>query len=140
MANENENPLDDRITFEIAKELAGKGNYEEAIELLSPLVHSEFSVEALNLLAKIHAQRQDFENAEKYFNDVLKHDKNNHEALSGLKKCQELKNSKVKTYLSFNKLKVYSIVTILALILIVGAIGIVSFSSNKKKYTSKINK
>ncbi len=130
MANENENPMDDKITLEIARELAGKGNYDEAIELLSPLIHSEFSVEALNLLAKIHAQRQDFENAEKYFNDVLKQDKNNQEALSGLKKCQELKNSKVKTYFSFNKLKVYSIVAVIVLIMIVGAIGIVSFSSN----------
>lgn len=121
--NEN-NEANDRITFEIARKLASEGNYNEAINLLSPLIHSQFSIEALNLLGKIYAQMQDFESAQIYFNQALEQDANNAEAKMGLDKCLELKDSKLKTYFSFNKLKVYSIIA--ALIVIVGIIAVVS--------------
>lgn len=118
------NEANDWIAFEIARKLASEGNYNEAINLLSPLIHSQVSIEALNLLGKIYAQMQDFESAQIYFNQALKQDANNAEAKIGLDKCMELKDSKLKTYFIFNKLKVYSIITVL--IVIVGIIAIAS--------------
>lgn len=127
MVEENDVQADNKITLEIARELAVKGNYNEAIDLLNPLINSEFSIEALNLLGKIYAQTQNFDSAEKCFSNALKIDKDNSEALAGLNKCKELKNSKLKTYFSFNKLKVYSIAVVL--LLLIGAIALISFNS-----------
>lgn len=117
MANE-------KINLEIAKDLALKGNYEEAIDILSPLVHSSFSIEALNLLAKIYAQMKDFENAEYCFMKVLEQDENNSEALNGYMKCKELKKSKIKTFFNFNKTKSYVILLIIIFIIIILAIAL----------------
>ncbi|WP_405307031.1 tetratricopeptide repeat protein [Methanobrevibacter sp.] len=125
MMDDNEQ-MNDKITLEIAKKLASEGNYDEAITLLSPLIHSSFSIEALNLLGKIYAQNQDFESAGVYFKEVLQQDSNNVEAINGLKKCEELKGSKIKTYFNFNKLKVFSM--IIAAILVIGIISFASFS------------
>ena len=117
MANENDN-LNEKINLEIAKDLAIEGKYEEAINILSPLVHSPFSIEALNLLAKIYAQNKDFKNAEYCFMKVLEQDENNSEALNGYMKCKELKGSKIKTFFNFNKTKSYVILFIILLIII----------------------
>lgn len=109
MVNENGNYENELITIEIAKKLASDGRYNDAYSLLRPLVRSPYSVEASIIIAKIYAQNRDFESAEKYFLYVLQIDGHNLEALEGLKKCRELKDSPFRTFLSFNKLKLVAL-------------------------------
>lgn len=135
MSEEN-NSVNDKITLDIARKLASEGNYEEAIPLLSSLIHSEFSIEALNLLGKIYAQKQDFDSAKVYFDQVLQQDSSNVEAKKGLAKCHELKDSKFKTYLGFNKLKVYSIIAaVLVVACLLAAIGLGAMQSGGHNYS-----
>jgi len=106
MANEHRNTENDKITLEIARKLASEGKYNDAFKLLSSLLRSQYAVEASILIAKMYAQNKDFTNAERYFNHALSMDGHNSEALLGLNKCLELKDSSIRTFISFNKLNI----------------------------------
>lgn len=106
MENELRNPENDRIALEIARKLASEGKYNDAFQLLCPLLRSQYAVEASIIVAKMYAQNKDFSNAERYFNHALSMDGHNPEALRGLNKCLELKDSGFRTFISFNKLNI----------------------------------
>lgn len=115
MANGYIDSGSERVTIEIAKKLAGDGRYRDAYNLLHPLVNSQHAIEVSIIMAKIYAQNRDFESAEIYFIRALEIDENNAEAFYGLKKCRELKNSKIRTFFSFNKINILSVAIILLL-------------------------
>lgn len=121
MENERRNPENDKITLEIARKLASEGKYNDAFQLLRPLLRSQYAVEASVIIAKMYAQNQDFSTAERYYLHALKMDGHNPEALRGLNKCRELKDSSLRTFLSFNKLNIVAaaVVILFALLLAV---------------------
>ena len=120
MTNQQRNPENDRIALEIGRKLASEGNYNDAFQLLHPLIHSQYAVEGSIIIAKMYAQNRDFIKAEKYFIHALEMDGHNPEALRGLKKCRELKDSKFKEFLAFNMMNILPVVVILLLACLFG--------------------
>jgi len=128
MDAENSNPgqsavaLLDSATLAIASNMARRGDYKQAEEILvKSLGTSSIKAETLNLLAKINVQQGKFKEAQELWKQALQNDPGNTSYIDALAECNyRLNNAPGRSLTNTRRvLLILNVISIVAIVIIV---------------------